>query len=78
MKTLDREKSERLFYEFKSLGNTISDLGCIVQNPDFINAENAEECFKDFYSVYENCSNKLDELYKAVFLLYDDLLNSKE
>jgi hypothetical protein len=47
MKTLDRKKAEDLFYRIKSLGNEISHLGGVVQNPDFVEERYREELSRE-------------------------------
>lgn len=75
MKTLDREKSEALFNEFKELGIRVSQLGSVVQNPDFVSSNNAEECFKGCFEAYDKCIKDLIKLYKKTFELYVEVLN---
>lgn len=74
MKTLDRNKSEDLFYRIKSLGETITMLSGVVQNPDFINEETAQENYEYFYNDYKDCLSKLKQIKEEVFELYDEIL----
>lgn len=74
MKTLNREKSKDLFYRIKSLGETISMLSYVVQNPDFVNEEIAQENYDIFYTDYKTCLNNLRQIKDEVFELHNELL----
>lgn len=74
MKTLNRNKSQELFYKIKQLGNTISNLSGVVQNPDFVNEENAQENYELFYNNYKNCIRKLEELREEIFELHNEIV----
>ena len=74
MKTLDRQKSEDLFYRIRSLGETISRLNGVVQNPDFVNKEFAQENYDIFYTDYKTCLSNLRQIKDEVFELHNEIL----
>ncbi len=74
MKTLDRQKSEDLFYRIRSLGETISRLNGVVQNPDFVNEKVAQENYDIFYTDYKTCLSNLRQIKDEVFELHNELL----
>lgn len=74
MKTLNRQKSEDLFYRIRSLGEAISMLSYVVQNPDFVNEEVAQENYDSFYTDYKTCLSSFRQIKDEVFELHDELL----
>jgi len=48
-KTLNPQKSEELWNEIKNIEYLVSKLGGCVQNPDFVNEENAKENLRYFF-----------------------------
>lgn len=74
MKTLNREKSEELWNEVKSIEFLVSKLGGCVQNPDFVNEEIAQENYEMFYNDYRNVTNKLAKLKEDIFLLHEEII----
>lgn len=74
MKTLDFIKSENLFYKIKSLGDKVSMLSGVVQNPDFVNEENAQENYDWFYCDYKRCISELREIKDNVFELHNEII----
>ena len=74
MKTLNREKSKDLFYRIKSLGESVSRLSGVVQNPDFVNEEIAQENYECFYNDYKDCLSKLKQIKEEVFELHNEIL----
>ena len=74
MKTLNREKSKDLFYRIKSLGEAIAMLSGVVQNPDFVNEEVAQENYNIFYTDYKTCLSNLRQIKDEVFELHNELL----
>jgi len=77
MKTLDRNKSEELFRELKNISYDISLVAGAVQNPDFVNKDNAEETYNQFILQYENCITRLSFVKQEISLLYHELMNNK-
>ncbi|HEY8805247.1 MAG TPA: hypothetical protein VIM42_09135 [Clostridium sp.] len=75
MKTLNPEKSKDLFYRIRELGEIVSMLGWAVQNPDFINEENAKENYDFFCTDYKTCSRSLDEISGEIHNLYKEILD---
>jgi hypothetical protein len=75
MKTLDREKSEKLFDKIQRLELYVSSLKGSIQNPDFVNKECAEENYKIFDGQYNMCLRILEEVKTEMFSLHKDLLN---
>jgi hypothetical protein len=71
MKTLNREKSKELFYRIKSLGEVISMLSYAVQNPDFVNEENAKENLNIFETDCNTCISSFNQLREEVKQLYN-------
>lgn len=75
MKTLNRQKSEKLFYKIKELGSGVSFLSAVVQNPDFVNEENAQENYEAFYNSYKRILDKLKDIREEVFQLHEEVLS---
>ena len=71
---LDRKKSEELFYRFKTLGDEITLLRGVVQNPDFINEDNASETLKVFLEEHYRLSYELEGISYDVAELFKPLL----
>lgn len=76
MKTLNREKSEELFYEIKNIEFLVQHLAGCVQNPDFVNKSNVRENYKMFINSYTKLINRLEELKENIFEIHDNLINS--
>lgn len=74
MKTMNREISERQFYEIKYIESLISNLGSYIQNPDFVNKTNARQNFNDFDDTYDQIIDRLEKLREKVFDLHQDIL----
>ena len=74
MSTLDREKSEKLFYRIQTLSNNIYMLTGAVQNPDFVNEDNAQEGYEIFYNDYKNCMRELRQIREDVCELYSEII----
>jgi len=74
MKTLNPQKSEELFNEIKNIEYLVSNLGGCVQNPDFVNEENAIENFNNFDDDYDKVINKLEKVRKELFDLYSEII----
>ena len=70
MKTLNPQKSEELWKEIKNIEYIVSKLGGCVQNPDFVNEDNATENYISFYTNYKEISVRLDELEQNMFKLH--------
>jgi len=75
MKTLNTQKSEELWNEIKSIEYLVSKLGGCVQNPDFVNEENARENYNYFINDYYKIMDKLVELKNNILILHDELIN---
>lgn len=75
MKTLNRQKSEELFNEFKELGSSVSFLSAVVQNPDYVNEENAQENYQMFYNSYRLILDKFIDLRERVFQLHNEIIS---
>ena len=75
MKTLNKEKSKQLFFRIKELGSVISMLIWVVQNPDFVTEDNAQENYENFYNGYKSCIRSLDEIREQVYELHKELIN---
>ena len=76
MKTLDRNKSEELWNEVKSIEFLVSKLGGCVQNPDFVNKSNVRDNYEMFINDYTRLIGRLEELKENIFNIHDDLVNS--
>ena len=77
MKTLNSQKSEELWNEIKNIEYLVSKLGGCVQNPDFVNEENAQENYEYFYNDYKKVIEKLNMFRQNIFLLHDELILTK-
>jgi hypothetical protein len=77
MKTMNREKAENLFYEIKNIQFSIQNLAGCVQNPDFINEENAQKNYDIFYNDYKNIIKKLDKIKDDVYKLHNEIIEIK-
>lgn len=77
MKTLDRVKSEELFNRIKSLGNTVQHMAGVVQNPDFINEDNAYENYLEFRKRYHSIAGELSAINGAVAKLHMEIDKNK-
>ena len=73
MKTLNPQKSEELFNEIKNIEYLVSNLGGCVQNPDFVNKENAIENYEMFYNDYRKVTTRLVKLKEDIFLLHEEI-----
>jgi len=74
MKTLNPQKSEELWNEIKNIEYLVSKLGGCVQNPDFVNEENAIENFNKFDDDYDKVIDKLEKVREEVFDLYSEII----
>lgn len=74
MKTLDRNKSEELWNEVKSIEFLVSKLGGCVQNPDFVNEENAVENYRFFLNDYTKVIDRLRYLRENIAILHEDII----
>jgi len=75
MKTMNREKSEKLFNEIKSIEFAINHLGAYVQNPDFVNKENAYQDYNSFDNEFVRVIKRLQDLRTELCKLYAEILN---
>jgi len=75
-KTLNRDKSEELFNEIKSIEYLVSKLGGCVQNPDFVDKSNVRDNYEMFYLDYIKLIGRLENLKENIFELHDNLVNS--
>jgi len=74
MKTLNPQKSEELFNEIKSIEYLVSKLGGCVQNPDFVNEENAVENYRFFLNDYTKLIDRLRILRENIAILHEDII----
>lgn len=74
MKNLDKIKSEKLFYRIQTLSNNIYMLTGAVQNPDFVNEENAQEGYEIFYNDCKNNMRELRQIKEEVCELYSEII----
>jgi len=75
VKTLNREKSEELFNEIRRIEYLVSKLGGCVQNPDFVNEENAKENLRYFLNDYDRVIDKLVNFKINILYLHDEIIN---
>ena len=75
MKTLDIQKSSELFRQITLLSGKVNELRGVVQNPDFVNEENAQENYEIFYNSYKEIIRKLDDIAEEVYQLHDEVLS---
>jgi len=75
MKTLNSQKSEKLWNEIKNIEFLVSKLGGCVQNPDFVNEENAKENLRYFLNDYDRVIDKLVQLKINILYLHDEIIN---
>ncbi len=73
-KTLDREKSKKLFEEIKLIAGRVSMLSATIQNPDFVDKTNAEENYNMFCIDYENCIKSLERVKEEICKLHDEFI----
>jgi len=45
-----------------------------VQNPDFVNEDNAQEGYEIFYNDYKNCMRELRQIREDVCELYSEII----
>jgi len=74
MKTLDSKRSEELYFKIIELGNDVIMLGGVVQNPDYITRENAQENYEMFYNDYKDCIESLDKIREEIYTIHKCLL----
>ena len=74
IKTLNLQKSEELWNEIKNIEYLVSKLGGCVQNPDFVDEENAQENYEMFYNDYRKVTSKLVKLREDIFLLHEEII----
>jgi len=75
MKTLNRQKSEELFDEIRSIEFSVNHLGAYVQNPDFVNKDNAFQDYDSFDDEFSRVIKRLQDVRTELFKLYVDVLN---
>lgn len=73
MKTLNRVKAEKIFNEFKRIGEEVKLLAGVVQNPDFVNEENAAENYTEFDKQYHSVVKQLNDLDVDIYLLHREI-----
>ena len=74
MKTLNPQKSEELWKEIKSIEYLVSKLGGWVQNPDFVNEDNAIENYRFFLNDYTKIIDRLRNLRENIAILYENII----
>lgn len=74
MKTLNSNKSEEIFYRIKQLASRLDCLSGVVQNPDFVNEDNAQENYLNFYNEYKSIKKTLDDIRDSVYELHHPLM----
>lgn len=72
--TLDKDKSEELFNEIHYIASLVQRLGGCVQNPDFVNEENARENLRYFLKDYDKAIDKLVEFKTNILLLHEEII----
>lgn len=76
MKSLDRKKSRDLFERFNVIAEKVRLLGGVVQNPDFVNQENAEENIRIFMEQFKVCEKELCNVAKEVLDIHEEIVDS--
>lgn len=71
--TLNRQKSEEIFYEIKRVGESVNILAGVVQNPDFVNENNAYENYRMFLEQFNRCLGELEEVKRSVAKLHGEI-----
>lgn len=74
MKTMNRDKSEELFNEIRRIEMSVMHLGGYVQNPDFVNENNAERIYQEFAGNYHEIISRLEELRVKMLDLHKDII----
>jgi len=75
MKTLNRQKSEELFNEIRSIEFSVNHLGAYVQNPDFVNEENVYQDYNSFDNKFSKVIERLKNVRTELYKLYAEVLN---
>ena len=73
LKTLNRKKSEELFYRIQNLKNEIQNMAGAVQNPDFVTEENAMEIYDSFLLNCIHLKTNLNHIIVDVREVYEEL-----
>jgi len=73
MKTMNREKSEQLFNEVRKIEMSVMRLGGYVQNPDYVNKNNAGRNYQDFDTDYKIIIKRLEGLRENMLLLHKQI-----
>jgi len=73
MKTMNREKSEQLFNEVRKIEMSVMRLGGYVQNPAYVNENNAGRNYQDFDTDYKIIIKRLEGLRENMLLLHKQI-----
>ena len=71
--TLDREKSEVMFYKIKNLIVCLNMMAGAIQNPDYVDENNSTENFKKFEKEYNYIVENLAEIKQEVEKLHNEI-----
>lgn len=74
MRTLNYNKSRDLFNKLIDLRCDIQNLAATVQNPDFVNEDNAQEVYTDYYNISKDLKRKLADISDEILDLFRPLI----
>ena len=73
MKTLNREVSEELFNRIVNLKYVLQHMAGAVQNPDFVNEDNAKENYDFYKESYYNLMAELSKINGKMQLIHQEI-----